>query len=47
MLLLPWEEILIYILKYLQGKIQEILRKEFELSEELEITLKKIAQNKD
>ena len=29
------------------GKIQEILRKEFELSEELEITLKKIAQNKD
>ena len=29
------------------SKIQEILRKEFELSEELEITLKKIAQNKD
>ena len=29
------------------GKIQEILRKEFELSEELEITLKKIAQNKE
>ena len=29
------------------AKIQEILRKEFELSEELEITLKKIAQNKD
>ena len=29
------------------NKIQEILRKEFELSEELEITLKKIAQNKD
>ena len=28
------------------AKIQEILRKEFELSEELEITLKKIAQNK-
>ena len=28
-------------------KIQEILRKEFELSEELEITLKKIAQNKE
>ena len=29
------------------GKIQEILRKEFELSEELEITLKKIAQDKE
>ena len=29
------------------SKIQEILRKEFELSEELEITLKKIVQNKD
>ena len=29
------------------GKIQEILRKEFELSEELEITLNKIAQNKE
>ena len=29
------------------GKIQEILRKEFELSEELEITLRKIAQNKE
>ena len=29
------------------SKIQEILRKEFELSEELEITLKKIAQNKE
>ena len=29
------------------GKIQKILRKEFELSEELEITLKKIAQNKE
>ena len=29
------------------SRIQEILRKEFELSEELEITLKKIAQNKD
>ena len=29
------------------AKIQEILRKEFELSEELEITLKKLAQNKD
>ena len=29
------------------SKIREILRKEFELSEELEITLKKIAQNKD
>ena len=29
------------------AKIQEILRKEFELSEEIEITLKKIAQNKD
>ena len=29
------------------AKIQDILRKEFELSEELEITLKKIAQNKD
>ena len=28
-------------------KIQEILRKEFELSEELEITLKKIAQDKE
>ena len=29
------------------AKIQEILRKEFELSEELEVTLKKIAQNKE
>ena len=29
------------------GKIQEILRKEFELSEELEITLRKIAQDKE
>ena len=29
------------------SKIQEILRKEFELSEELEITFKKIAQNKE
>lgn len=29
------------------SKIQDILRKEFELSEELEITLKKIAQNKE
>ena len=29
------------------AKIQEILRKEFELSEELEITLKKIAQDKE
>ena len=29
------------------SRIQEILRKEFELSEELEITLKKIAQNKE
>ena len=29
------------------SKIQELLRKEFELSEELEITLKKIAQNKE
>ena len=29
------------------AKIQEILRKEFELSEELEITLRKIAQDKE
>ena len=29
------------------SRIQEILRKEFELSEELETTLKKIAQNKE
>ena len=29
------------------SKIQEILKKEFELSEELEVTLKKISQNKD
>lgn len=29
------------------SRIQDILRKEFELSEELEITLKKIAQNKE
>ena len=29
------------------SKIQEILRNEFQLSEELEVTLKKIAQNKE
>ena len=33
--------------KIATSKIQEILKKEFELSEELEVTLKKISQNKD